>query len=778
MKRPSYHIHCILPILYLFISVTCMGQQIKVSGQIINQDKETMAGAIVQITNTSIGIIADANGNYSINLDSGKTYVLSFSFVGYHKKELTIQASQDIIQPIQLLPYNNQLHQVVVSAGKYAQEIKRVTVSTDIIKPYLIENKAVLNMEGIINQLPGVNIIDGQANIRGGSGWTYGAGSRVLVLLDDLPFITGDANQVQWKFLPVENIEQMEVIKGASSVLYGSSALNGVINIRTSPPKQKPITQFTLIGGMYNQLKRDSTRWSYKTRFQSGFNAFDSRKIKRIDLVTAINYTKDNGYRLGEQDERLRLSIFTNYHHPHIAGLKYGINTSLMNTQAQSFLLWENWQLAYTAQDSITTNSHSTNVSFDPHIDYTIAGVKHRFRSRVQRLVNDITVNDPTINQDNASWVFYGEYQVQKILPKQLGIVSVGTAINRVRSFAPLYGGVHYAQNIAPFIQGDLHWRKWSASMGYRFEHFMMDGKSEQKNIIRAGLNLEVTTKTFLRTSFGQGYRFPSIAERYVTTSAGAVNVFPNPELQSETGWNTEIGVRQGFGIKSWNALLDVAYFHTEYQQMTEFNFGQWRSIDLSNPINLNPATVLKSYGFKSVNVGDARITGVDASLVGNGKLNKITITSLLGYTYIVPVSLTPDKVFAIDSGGNINTYKNTSSDTLTNRLKYRYEYLAKADIEIGYGNFSVGYSLRYNSYMKNIDLIFESPLIPGVKQARALNKRGDWVMDIRLAYKFSGHFKLNFIVNNFTHHEQMTRPADMRPPRIFVLQATYKVSK
>ena len=64
--------------------------------------------------------------------------------------------------------------------------------------------------------------MDGQANIRGGSGYSYGAGSRVMLLMDDLPILTGDVNEVKWNYLPVEIIGQVEVIKGASSALYGS----------------------------------------------------------------------------------------------------------------------------------------------------------------------------------------------------------------------------------------------------------------------------------------------------------------------------------------------------------------------------------------------------------------------------------------------------------------------------------------------------------------------------------------------------------------------------
>ena len=51
---------------------------------------------------------------------------------------------------------------------------------------------------------------------------------------------------------------------------------------------------------------------------------------------------------------------------------------------------------------------------------------------------------------------------------------------------------------------------------------------------------------TFLRGSYGSGFRFPSIVERYVTVKSGPVVVYPNPELKPEGGWSAEIGIKQG----------------------------------------------------------------------------------------------------------------------------------------------------------------------------------------------------------------------------------------
>ena len=77
-----------------------------------------------------------------------------------------------------------------------------------------------------------------------------------MVLIDEIPILRADAGRPVWGFLPIEDVEQIEVLKGASSVVYGSSALNGAINIRSAYPKDKPRTQVTLHSGIYNNPSR------------------------------------------------------------------------------------------------------------------------------------------------------------------------------------------------------------------------------------------------------------------------------------------------------------------------------------------------------------------------------------------------------------------------------------------------------------------------------------------------------------------------------------------
>ena len=151
------------------------------------------------------------------------------------------------------------LDEVVVSAGKYEQKLSDVTVSMEVINPHQLSSQNITSLDMILEKTSGISILDGQPSIRGGSGFSYGAGSRVLMLVDDLPMISGDAGDIKWNYLPVENVNQVEVIKGASSVLYGSSALNGVINLRTRFPGNDPQSEVTVFGRCLPEAGKEST---------------------------------------------------------------------------------------------------------------------------------------------------------------------------------------------------------------------------------------------------------------------------------------------------------------------------------------------------------------------------------------------------------------------------------------------------------------------------------------------------------------------------------------
>ena len=227
------------------MKVKLVGYTQTIKGKITDlHTDEALIGVNIILENGE-GTSSDLNGEYTLNLKTNDNQNITYKYLGYEKAIMTVNATKEKIQNINvaLSPSSEQLSTVVVSAGRFEQKIEEITVSMEVIKPSLIENKNTTDIQTVMDQIPGVNITDGQANIRGGSGWSYGAGTRVLVMVDDMPLISGDAGQVQWKLIATENINQVEVIKGASSALYGSSALNGVINIRTAFPSQNNINK-------------------------------------------------------------------------------------------------------------------------------------------------------------------------------------------------------------------------------------------------------------------------------------------------------------------------------------------------------------------------------------------------------------------------------------------------------------------------------------------------------------------------------------------------------
>jgi iron complex outermembrane receptor protein len=300
--------------------------------------------------------------------------------------------------------------------------------------------------------------------------------------------------------------------------------------------------------------------------------------------------------------------------------------------------------------------------------------------------------------------------------------------------------------------------------------------------IFRAGANYELFKYTHLRASFGQAFRYPSVAERFASTSIGALNIFPNNNLQPEKGWSAEVGVKQGFKIKNFKGFIDVSGFINEYDNMMEFTFGYFKPDSI--PVNIfdpsAPGYPANWFGFRAENAEKARITGVELSINGTGNIGPIEVTTIMGYTYMNPISLNTDSTYVYGENGN-----GGFSDTTSNMLKYRFRHLAKGDIQLKYKKVMLGFSGRYNSFMENIDGTFENginipfvgntPVLPGIKEYRAENDEGDLVFDARIGYQVNEIFMVNFIVNNVFNREYMTRPGDIQAPRQFVLRIQAK---
>jgi outer membrane receptor protein involved in Fe transport len=748
-------------ILFFFtlLSFSLFAQKITVKGLITNANgQEPLVQAIVKIGDKAA--TTDTDGRYEIQLDKAGTYPIVVSFIGFNtiEKNVSITEGGTSDMNFALAESDNLLNTTTVTAGKFEKPLSEVTVSLDILKSQLIENVNARRVDDVLQKVPGVNVIDGQANIRGGSGWSYGAGSRVLLLIDDIPALQADAGFPNWTDIPVENIEQIEVVKGAASALYGSSAMNGIINIRTGFAKSEPETKISTQYTAYLAPKDPAKKWWTKAPHEYSGSINHKQKFGKFDFVGTLFYFNQNSYnkdwynKFGRFNTSMRYRITDRF--------VIGVNTLFNGGNSQNFFYWANsTDKAYIGTPSaISTTTSKIRYNIDPYINYFDKyGNRHKILSRFNSIDNKLG------NNSNSSDLRYGEYQFQrqmKALVVTAGIVGTQSSVN-----AKLYSDTTFtANNLAGYVQADLKIGKLNLSSGFRYERNTINGPKlvrysallapeatpnggklkEAKPVLRIGANYQIGKATFLRTSWGQGYRFPTIAEMFISTVAGSLPVVPNPFLTSETGWTAEFGVKQGVKVGGFYGYVDGAIFQSEYTNMMEFQASK------------------KVLGFQSQNSGDTRIKGFEVSMAGQGKIGNITPSLLIGYTYIDPKY--KDFTTALDDASSVDY----------NVLKYRFKHNFKFDYEMSYKALSLGAAILYNSRMEAVDRIIELA-VPETKEYRQRNNTGFMTLDIRFSAKPIEKLKISIIGANILNEEYTYRPGLLEPPRNVQVRMDYK---
>lgn len=731
----------------------------------VSDQKTGEALLFANVSLGSTGIVTEMDGTYRLEVPAG-SYTLKVSYVGYttYSTGLQLTADESIELDIALLPESTILNTATVTSGKYETPLSEVTVSLEVIQPGLIESTSKPTLDEALQKVPGVTIIDGQANIRGGSGYSQGAGSRVLLLVDDIPILQADAGFPNWDDVPIENIEQIEVVKGAASALYGSSALNGIINVRTAYAKAEPETKLAAFYTTFFSPKDEGKKWWDEAPRTFTTSLAHRRKIGKIDLVLGGYYINQESFRKDTYKKFGRFNFNTRYRATD--RLNFGLAANINQGSSGSYFYWKSDQEAYEGAPTTLSDRERLRFNVDPTITYfDKAGNRHKILGRYY-FVN----NNNNRNQSNSSQWYYGEYQFQRRFADLGLITTAGLVVSGNQIEAELYGDTTFtASNLAAFVQLEKKFfEKLNVSAGFRYERNVLNNpgftyqrgtvdpseEKESKPVFRLGLNYEVADYTFLRASWGQGYRFPTVAEKFIFTDAGGFFITPNPSLMSETGWSAEIGLKQGFRISSFEGFVDISGFLMRFQDMMEFN--------------------LVGSGFQSTNIGGSEISGAEITIAGRGSLFGLPTSILAGYTYIDPRFEEFDDT-TVPAGqeltrGQVNA-NNSSSDE--NILKYRSKHTFKFDLESRYRRFSLGWETISGSRIEAIDAIF-NVIVPGLFSYRQNNK-GYLVHNVRSAYRFTEDIKLSLILGNLTNREYSIRPGLLEGPRNLTARLDFK---
>ncbi len=673
-----------LNIFLLILTAQTAAQSFSIRGKVTDSNNDPLFGVNIILTGTKTGTSSDEKGNYIIeNLINGD-YNLEFSAVGYEDvlRNITLK-SESVFLNIAMVEKAVETEQVIITAGKREQYISELPVSAEVIKSDEFSKKNFSNLENALRYVPGVNMTEDQISIRGSSGYSRGAGSRVLLALDGIPFYTGDTGETIWEMIPTPVIQRVEIIKGAASSLYGSTAIGGVVNVITSDIPDKPATFFNSFIGVYNKPSYNEWKWSDESRLFNGLTLAHTQKFGAFGIEASLTRLEDMSYRQN------------GYTHKYIGFLK----SSFEITPASSITILANTLNKKGGNFYYWKDSRDALIPTDDQQGQTVTTARYLFGAIYKNVFSEDLLlnvktsyyrtdwNDTSPAMDNSLTNLYrGEIQLNKSFSNNLVIVTgIEGLSSNVKS--NLFGNPDMVSG-GIYVQGDIsYFRPLTISAGIRFDYSRLD-TLEGENALspKIGLNYRAADNFILRASAGTGFRAPSLAEAFTSTSASGIIIKPNPDLKSETNFTFEIGGN----YQPFDGLnLDAALFQSEYYDFIE--------------PRIDPADGFAVFS----NVTRARIQGFESD-IESGLFNK-AVSLTFSYTYLWTRDLNKQKA-----------------------LKYRPRHIFLGKVDYYLDNLNLGADFRFWSQVEEID----------DELVRIIND-GDlrvavYALDLRASYNFS----------------------------------------
>lgn len=773
-KKQTYFIFFLLVLNFPIIA------QNVINGKVLDfKTKEPIIGANIDCGNQSS--ITDIDGSFELSVEDG-TYDIKISYLGYtnYSKSITVANNQTISVDAELSEEaKNVLGQdIVITGSLFERKASEEVISIEVIKPQLMLGVNATRIDEVARRVSGLNVADGQANIRSGSGWAYGVGSRVMFIVDGQPMLSPDRGDVKWTQLPVEAMGQMEVLKGATSVLYGSSAMNGTIHLQTVKPTKTPLTRFTAFQTFIMPPKDKVKQWWDFPLLSFGATFLRAHKPSdNFEYFVSGNVYLNNTHFEGGQEYMARMNYKTRWTSKKNSKISYGVAGSLLFNREYEYFFWQNHTDG--AFKAGADNKFSNiRVLVDPYFTaYDKKDNKHEIKTRSY-------FNRPSFATktflENIDYTFAKNF-------KKIGLnLIVGSNNQLLFINVPAFvdGGVKFGNLFALYTQLDKKFKdRVTLSGGLRWELYKFQNvKGFTPPIGRIGMNARVGKESYIRFNLGQAFRFPSFAERFVnegvgsydindSTTAPLLKILPNQNLQPEYGWTSELGFQQQFNSKNnkYNGLFDVALYWQEYRNLVDFS-------------GVSDSTSNAQINLRAQNISKARIAGWDISLKNNINFNsKNSIYLNIGYVYAFPVELNPATYNPNFDNSTISGYLKNMFTKFTKQiggidfyqlLRYRNRHLLTIDLEYNLLNkVTLGTDIRYYSNFENFDIIFLG--IKGVPDylANFDRTKGSWIFNARAFYHFSKKHSLGVIVKNLSNKEYWLRVGRLEQPMSLTMQ-------
>ncbi|MBI4428962.1 MAG: TonB-dependent receptor [Ignavibacteriales bacterium] len=698
---------------------------------------EPLAGANVFLRGTFLGNVSDIHGKFLIRNVPAGVYTVNVTLVGYRSQSREgVAIAEDADERIEVFLQQAPIlkEQVVVTASRYEQNIQDVPVSIATVSAEEVAERISITLDDALRYVPGVNMMQDQVNIRGSTGYSRGVGSRVLVLFDGLPYMTGDTGEITWETLPMNQIERIEVVKGAGSALYGSNALGGVINVITREIPSDDEIAWRLYSGLYDTPRHGQWVWSDKPRFNSGGHVSVSRSSGPMSFLGSISRSVDESYR--ENDVYHRWSAF--------AKLKYFLSPTqniflmgnLMQRSHGNFFWWKNLSEATrpaTSQLNGNVDSKRGNVSF-AYKEFVSQG----FFYTVKAIYFGNFWRDDSagrVNNVSASHVLFGEVQ-GTIQLSPWNILTLGGGANYDQVSSNIFGD-HPGTGRALYVQDELKvMEEWKLSFGMRYDWQRVSALPAASQLSpKIGVVFAPDNATTVRASFGQGFRYPSISELNTELSTGisAIRIVPNQNLQAERSTSYEVGVMH---VLTDAMMIEAAIYQNDYRRLIEPSVKVTKRVDGSDSVFI-----------QFDNVTQARIRGIEVGL-------RCEIL---------------DRMFSAHMSYAFNDPQDLSDPGRTDVLKFRPRHLAYGSFQFRYDHMGAGIDFRYISRVERIDelLVRFAPIVNGNQRVPIR------VADARFSYDFLGvglPLRIGFNVKNVLNYHYVELIGNLAPVRTYLM--------
>lgn len=553
---------------FLFSSALIFGGDIR--GRVVDAESgDPLPGANVQLLGTVRGASTDEKGRFLIpNLPPG-LYSLRASMISYKaqtRDSVRVRLEQFGEVEFRLKETPIEFDPIVVLGGKNKQRMDQVPVSLSVVTASEIRTRNAVNLIDALESAPGIHFIGEQINIRGSTGYTFGAGNKVLLLLDGVPVYASDTGQFNWDMLPPLDIEQIEVLKGAGSTLWGASALGGVVNVITKNPSPEGKLLFSLSLGKYD--KPYYRKWEWTDTGRLHYQRQDvsySRKFGRLGLrVSAGRYSTTGYTQLGDAFKQNLTGKF-DYLFPN--SMKWTVYGAFSNIDRGFFVQWKGQNHPYEVDESNLDNYADVKqlnmytklgVPISPKFGINIRA--SMVRSLMGTGFGESSGFNPAVGQGaeiQADWI-----------PSPLHHFTAGINYQHDTGSTD-FTGDHKGYFVGPYVQDEwtiLHTLR--ATAGFRYDRYQLaGGLKEDLFSPRAGLNWQPSERTSIRASAGSGFRAATIVERFLELTIMNFKIKQNPDLRAERSWAFDLGFRHYF-TDQWN--IDVSFFDNEYWDLIE----------------------------------------------------------------------------------------------------------------------------------------------------------------------------------------------------------------